>query len=264
MSKRILQIIVTLAGVAGVAAAQATPTAPKTAVKTKGLSQAEAKAVRKVMDSKEPDERIAAVDALITGFPETTFKAWAYDAAAQAAASKPDEAKAEYYGKLAVQADPMRFDDMLLVAGEIAQHTRKNDLDRDAKLEEANKLVKQALDMLPMAAKPADVTSSDADWEKFKKDETATAHGDLGLIAAAQEKWDEAAKEFQMAADMSETPDQVLLVHLGDAYMRTKDYAKADEVLKKVQAMPNLNPTVKAVADQEENNAARMLKSGGK
>ena len=266
MSKRMWQIVAVLAGAAAMMIAQDAAKNPANAgaPKTKGVSANEAKAIRKVQDTKDPTEKIAAVDALITGFPDTTFKSWAYDQAANAAASKNDVANTEHYGDLAIEADPMRFDTMLLVAGSIAQHTRKNDLDRDMKLDKARKYVKQALDMIPMAAKPANTNVSDKDWDGFKKDETATAHGDLGLIAAAQGKWDEAATEYKSALDMATGPDQVLMVRLGNAYNESRKYSDADAILKKVEALPNLDPRVKGVADAEEKRAEDGLKSGAK
>ncbi len=155
---------------------------------------------RRSPNAKTPDDRIAAVDNLITNFADTTFKGAALYEAAEAADHKQDYIKAIVYGDQSIEADPKdgtAMNALLLVAGELAQHTGKNDLDKDAKLAKSEKYVKQALDMLPTLAKPEGVKISDADWEAFKKDKTAEAHRDLGLIATARQKWDVAATEFK-------------------------------------------------------------------
>jgi hypothetical protein len=51
------------------------------------------------------------------------------------------------------------------------------------------------------------------------------------------------------------------MVRLGNAYNENKQFADAQAILKKVQAMPNLNPNVKAFADQEEKRAEAGLKN---
>lgn len=268
MTKRILQMMMALGGIAVMAAAQQKQAPPPTATapKTKGLSANEAKAVRKVMDAKTADEKIAAVDALMAGFPDidNSYKVWAYDQAAEVSDLANKEADAEHYGELAYTADPSRFDDMLLVAGEYAKHTRKNDLDRDQKLNKARDLVKKALEIIPTAAKPADAKVSDKDWENFKKDQTALAHTDLGLIATAMGNAKEAAAEFQNAADMASEPDQVLLVRLAHADNDAGKYAEAEALAKKIQTMENLNPQVKAIADQELARAQKAQQGGAK
>ena len=262
MSKRGFMLVIAVTGVAALVGAQ-DKKEPSTVVvpKKNQVTPKEAAAIKKIQDANTPDARIAAVDAFVTGFPDSTFKAPALYEAAESADLKADYAKAVTYGELSLEADPMRFDAMLLVAGELAQHTQKNDLDKKEKLTKADKYVKQALDIIPNAAKPAP-TVSDADWEAFKKDKVAEAHKDLGLIATANGDFKTAATEYKNAMDTEATPDSVLMARLGDAYNQTNQYADAKAVLDKVLAMPNLDPRVKAFADQEKATAERGLKGG--
>ncbi len=260
MIKRVLTLTAVLAGAAAFLLAQDAKQPPPTVVVPKGktISPKERDAIKKIQDAKTPDDKIAAVENFVTGFPDSTFKGSALFEAAQAADMKGDFAKAVVYGKLSVEAEPNRFDALLLVAGELAQHTQKYDLDKDQKLGESEKDVKQALDMIGTAAKPTG--ASDSDWTNFKKDETAEAHKDLGLIATARVKWPEAASEFKAAVDAEATPDSVLMARLGNAYNETGNYADAIAILNKVEALPNLDPRVKAFADSELTRA----KKGGK
>jgi tetratricopeptide (TPR) repeat protein len=257
MRTRLLVVTMALTGM--VAFAQQTQTPPKEATGNipKAKSKEEASAIKKITDAKTADDRIAAVDALVTGFPDTAFKATALMEAAEAADSKSDYAKAVSYGELAIQADPKSFYAMLLVSGELAQHTQKYDLDKDEKLGKAEKYVAQALMIIPDAAKPGGI--SDKDWAEFKQDQTASAHKDLGLIAVARGKYDVAATEYKAAVDGMSVPDLVTMARLADAYNQISQYNDALTMANKVLATENLNPTVKAFVEQAKANAQRGL-----
>ncbi len=262
MTKRVLTAMTTMMALTGVAAfGQAPPAQPPVAAvgKTpKVKSKEEAAAIKKVVDAKTADEKVAAVDELVTKFADTVFKATALMEAAEAEDSKSDYAKAVTYGELAIQADPMSFYAMLLVAGELAQHTGKYDLDKEEKLGKAEKYVAQALTIIPTATKLSD-SGSDSDWNAFKKDQTASAHKDLGLVAAARGKYDVAVTEYKMAVDTAPLPDTVVMARLSNAYNETMQYAEALAMANKVLSTENLNPTVKNFAEQEKAKAQKSL-----
>jgi tetratricopeptide (TPR) repeat protein len=263
MKKRTFAVMAALAGAAALLVAQAQKEPPSAAPQPKSAKEGDA--IKKIVNAKTPDEKIAAVENLITNFADTTFKSVALYEAAEAADQKQDYAKAVSYGQLSIDADPKGGDAMnamLLVAGELAQHTQKYDLDREDKLGKAEKYVNQALEMLPVIAKPAGSKISDADFAAFKKDKTSEAHRDLGLIATARTKWDVAAAEFKLAVDGASTPDSVMMARLGNAYNETSKFADAKAILQKVLDMPNLNPSVKAFATSEMARADRGLKGG--
>jgi tetratricopeptide (TPR) repeat protein len=268
MKQKVLVVTMTLAGAAaflGMQLGAQDKQPPTVGGPKKGISDKERAAIKKVSDAKSPDDKIAAVEALITNFADTAFKGPALYEAAEAADAKQDYAKAISYGELSIEADPKAGTAMnakLLVAGELAQHTRKNDLDRESaeKLPKAEKYAKEAMEMIPMITKPEGSKISDSDWEAFKKDKMSEGHRDLGLVAAARGKWDVAATEFKAAVDGVSAPDSVMMVRLGNAYNENNKFAEADAVLKKVLAMSDLNPSVKAFAEQEETRASRGLK----
>lgn len=266
MKTRAFTFMVAFAGVAALVVAQDQPKQPPTVVVPKGktVSAKEAAAIKKISEAKTPDDRIAAVDGLITGFPDTTFKGAALYEAAEAADQKQDYAKAVSYGDLSIEADPKAgtaMNAMLLVAGELAQHTPKYSLTKDEDLGKAQKYVTEALAMLPSITKPEGVKISDADWESFKKDKTSEAHRDLGLIATARQNWPAAVTEFKAAVDGASSPDTVVMARLGNAYNENKQYAEAKVVLQKVLDTANLNPSVKAFAASELARADRELKA---
>jgi tetratricopeptide (TPR) repeat protein len=256
MKKRVLIVMAALTGAAAFLLAQDATKEPPTVVVPKGktISAKEAAAIKKISDAKTPDDRIAAVDNLVTNFADTTFKGAALYEAAEAEDQKQDYLKAIVYGDESIEADPKAgtgMNSMLLVAGEIAQHMPKQSLTKDQDLGKAEKYVHQALDMLPTLAKPEGVKISDTDWDDFKKDKTAEAHKDLGLIATARGNMAAAADEYKIAVDTEPTPDAVLMARLGNAYNEVKKYAEAQAVLSKASALPDLDPRVKAFVDQE-------------
>lgn len=258
MRKRVLLATMALTSLAAFGQQQlAQP--PKAATgELKAKSKEEAAAIKKINEAKTDDDKIAAVDAFITGFPNSDFKSYELMVAAETADHKVDYAKAVSYGEMAIQADPKSFYAMLLVAGELAQHTQKYDLDKEEKLTKAEKLVADALAIIPTAEKPHSGGVSEADWNTFKKEQTGTAHKDLGLVAEKRGKWDVAANEYQAALDV-DPGDQVTMARLANADNESGKFTEALATANKVLKLDNLNPTVKAFAEQQVQRAQKGL-----
>jgi tetratricopeptide (TPR) repeat protein len=258
MRKKAVVAMMALTGAMVLAQQVTAPPAAAVGSTPKVKSKEEAAAIKKVTEAKSADEKIAAVDALVTGFADTVFKSVALMEAAEAEDSKSDYVKAVSYGELAIQADPMQFYGMILVAGELAQHTGKYDLDKEEKLGKAEKYVAQALAIIPTATKPAG-GGSDADWNTFKKDQTANAYKDLGLVAQARGKYDEAAKQYQLSVDTAASPDTVTMARLANSYNEIGKYTEALAMATKVLKIDGLNPTVKQFAEQQQQRAQKGL-----
>ena len=251
-------LIIMLAACPWLALAQQAP--PQAQVKAaKGITKPEAEAFNNINKAQTPDEKIKAADEFVAKFADSQFKGIALNDAAEAADQKGDWAKAVVYAEEAIQADPSIFEAKLLAGGEIAQHTRENDLDRDEKLAKAEKYVKEALDAIPTAAKPQAAVKDDQ-WEGYKKYSTARAHIDLGLIAMARKKTDVQITEFKTAVDMMNPPDSVAMARLANAYNDAGKSADALAVLDKVLAMTDLNPAVKNFALAEKARAEKAKK----
>jgi tetratricopeptide (TPR) repeat protein len=253
---------ITFVAAASMALAQQPAPPPQSQVKaTKGVSKDEANGFNAIIKAQTPDEKIKAADEFVTKFADSQYKGIALYDAAEAADQKGDYQKAIIYGDESLQADPTNFDAKLLVAGEIAQHTRENDLDKADKLAKAEKYTKEALDAIPAATKPQPQIKDDQ-WEAYKKYATARAHIDLGLIAMAQKKTDVEVTEFKTAVDMMNPPDQVAMARLANAYNELGKSDDALAVLNQLLAMPDLNPAVKNFAQNEKTRAEKA--KGGK
>ena len=265
MTKTIQLTILAAVASAFAAAQQAPPAAPpQGTVKAGGkggISKAEAEGYNAIVKAQTPDDKIKAVDAFVEKFADSQYKGLALNEAAESADAKGDWAKAIIYAEESMKADANLFEPKLLAGGEIAQHTRPNDLDRDEKLGKAEKYVKEALDAIPNAAKPQPSIKDDQ-WDAYKKYAMGRAHIDLGLIALAQKKPDVEVAEFKTAVDMMNPPDQVAMARLANAYNDTNKPDDALEVLNKLLAMPDLNPAVKNFATAEKARAEKA--KGGK
>jgi tetratricopeptide (TPR) repeat protein len=248
---------------ASLALAQQAPVAPQSQVKAKGVSKDEANAFNAIVKAQTPDEKMKAADEFVVKFADSQYKGIALYDAAEAADQKGDYQKAIIYGDESLQADATNFDAKLLVAGELAQHTRENDLDKDEKLSKAEKYTGEALTQIPTAAKPQPSIKDDQ-WENYKKYATARAHYDLGLIALARRKPDVEITEFKSAVDMSTPPDPVWLARLANAYNEGGKPEEALAAANKVLATDNLNPAIKNFAQTQKTRAEAALKSKAK
>lgn len=260
MIKKLFQVTMVLVAAAGLASAQAKQQAP--AQKGK-ISKKEAEAINAIINAKTADEKIAAVENLITNFADTESKSWALETAAEAAETKNDFAKALFYAERCLEADPKYIDAMLVVARETASHTRENDLDKDDKLAKAEKTAKEALELIPAETKPSNIKATDAQWDAYKKNEVAQAHIALGLTAMVKKKYVDASSEYQLAVDNEAPPDPTHMIRLANAYNEAGKPDDALNVANKLLAMADLNPNYKKFAEQEKQRAERA-KAGKK
>jgi len=246
MRTRLLACVAGIVFAAGLATAQ------------KKVSRKEYDAFMAIQNATTADARIKAVDNFVTSFADSQLKSTALFLAADAAQRSGDSAKAIAYGTDALDADPKNFDAMLIVSGEIAKGTRENDLDRDEKLAKAEKMSNDAIAIIKTAPKP-NATLPDEKWDAYKKDATAQAYSNLGMVAMVRKKYDVAAAEFKTATDDAANPDPATMVRLATAYEEGGKPEESIPVLDKVLAMPNLNPIVKKFATDEKARAQAKI-----
>lgn len=226
-------------------------------------SQKEGEAVMAIFNAADPDARIAAVEALLTKYADTEFKAIALQVAAASAQQKNDFEKMVIYAERTLEADPKNYSAMLMLASGIAQRTREFDLDREEKLGRSEKYAKSAQEALKTAAKPRPDLPDDQ-WEGAKKDYEAQAHEALGLIAMVRKKYDVAITEFKAAVEVTPQPDPATMVRLGSVYNLTGKPDDAIAILDKALAMPEIHPQVKQFAQAEKNRAVQAKTTAAK
>lgn len=270
MKKTILTGILAAAAGCGVLAAQSAqssqsaqsaqvsqqaPVAPQPKVK----SQAEAEAVNNMIKAQAagPDAVIKAADDLLTKFADTEFKEAALTFEANAYQQKGDYIKAEVVDEDILKANPKNITAEVQLGELTANHTGENDLDKEEKLNKAEKLLGQATDNLKTAPKPnAQVT--DAQWEGYKKQETAQVQSDLGRVNMLRKKYDDAIAQYKAANDTD--PQPAYQAYLAMAYQKAGKNDEALAVCDKLLSDPQLNPAIKQYA-QNVQKAATAAKS---
>jgi tetratricopeptide (TPR) repeat protein len=228
----------------------------------KAKSKQETEALNAMFTAQTADARIAAAENVLTKFADTDFKATALYFEAVSYQQKGDYEHSVVFGERAVEADPKHYQAMLVLAEEIAQHTKEFDLDREDKLAKVDKYAKTGMELAKAAPKP-NPNLSDDQWTAAKKDFDAQGHESLGLAALARKKPDVAETEFKAAmADDGDKPDPGIMVRLGIAYSQENKYDDAIAIFDKVMAMTDIPPQFHQFA-QAERVRAIQKKNGG-
>ncbi len=216
----------------------------------KPKSQAEITALQAMFNATDLDARIKAGDDVLLNFANTDFKPLVLVTIADAYNRKGDSVKMTVYAERAIEADPKNYQAMLMLAQSIAAKVRDNDLDREARLTQAEKYANDAIAAINTAAK-VNPGMTDEQWASAKKDYIADAHQALGMIAAARKKNDVAVTEYKLAVSGASNPDPAASVRLGQALNKAGQYDEAIAVLDKVMATPDVNPQIKQFAQAE-------------
>ena len=224
----------------------------------KPKSQKESEALQKVQAAAQSgnyEAEIQAINNVLENFADTEYKPMLLNMAVDAAAAKDDYPQMLAFGEKALQADPNNLIARATLAGAIAQRTRENDLDKDAKLKQATDYANKELELLK--ANDAAPPGIPADrWPDAKKQLTAQAYDALGLIADLDKKYPDAVQDFKTAVDTSPSP--VEQVHLAKAYVDNKQYDEAIATADKVLAMNDAQPVVKQFAQQQKDAATKL------
>ena len=222
-------------------------------------SKGEVEALQALFGAVDPDSRIKAAENLLTKYADTEFKALALFLEAVSYQQKNDYEEMVIYAERSVQADPKQYAAMLMLAKGIASKTREFDLDKEEKLARAEKLAKDAMEILKDATKP-NPQLTDEQWTQGKKEYMAQGHEALGFAAIARKNYDVATSELKLALEQS--PDPVTMVRLASVYDQTGKPDEALALLDKVMAQQDLHPSIRQFA-QAEKVRATQLKSGG-
>lgn len=227
----------------------------------KPKSQKEVAALMAVQNATTADARLKAIDDLLTNFADTEYKSIVLDMAVETAQQKNDLTQTTIWANRALQNNPKDYVAKLALAEGIANSTREFDLDKDEKLNKAEKYANDAIVDLKDAPK-IQPNLTDEQWSSAKRDMGAQAHVALALVASVRKKYDVAASEFKAAVDTEATPNPGVIVRMGDAYEKAGKYDDAIAAFDKAIAEPTTSAQVKQVAQNLKSDAEKK-KSGG-
>jgi tetratricopeptide (TPR) repeat protein len=240
----------------GQAQAQAQPAGPR------AKSNEEAKAVNAMIQAQSAgaDAIISAVDDLLTRFPDTQFKETALNIEAVAYQQKGDFARAEVIDEDVLKINPNNFQATLQLGELIVTHAGENDLDKDEKLTKAEKLLNGTIDNLKTMPKPP-TQLTDAQWEGYKKNQTAEAQADLAKSALLRKNYDAAIADYKAANETD--PKPAYEAYLAQAYQKAGKNDEALALCDKLLADPQINAAIKRYA-QNVQKLATAQKSAPK
>jgi tetratricopeptide (TPR) repeat protein len=161
----------------------------------------------------EDAKRIKLGNAFLAKYPGDRYSEAVYEELAQAYYNRKDLANFYTYSDKGLSLFPDDVHLLALTGWVIPRAFTPDEPDADKKLDKAEAYAKHALDVMGTMAKP-DVFTVEQ-FAQFKTGETAVAHSGLGLIYFRREKYDESAKELQIAIPGEANPDQTDLFILG-------------------------------------------------
>jgi tetratricopeptide (TPR) repeat protein len=231
-------------------------------------SPKEQQALLAVQVAKTPDERVQAVENVLTNFADTEFKTALLAIAVQAEQQKGDYAQTVFYAERLLKADPNNVFALVNLAAETARHTREFDLDKDEKLAKVDKWAKDGIEAAKTMPKvtPAE---TDEDLDRDKKDMQAQAYVALGMADVVRKNYDSAAANYRKSLETtSPVQNPATLVRLAQVYMNTGKLDNATFTLDRAINTPNVPDQIKSVAeslksDIAKRQAAAAAKSGG-
>jgi hypothetical protein len=222
----------------------------------KPKSPKEQQAILAVQMAKTPDERVAAVEKVLTDFADTEFKVALLTVAIQAEQQKGDYPQIVFYGERLLKDDPNNAYALVNLGAETARRTRENDLDKDEQLAKADKWAKAGIEAAKTMPKVA-AAETDEDLDHDRKDMQAQGYVALGMADVVRRNFDGAAENYRKSIEVEATPNAATLVRLAQVYINTGKLDNASFTLDKAINAPNAPDQIKSIATNLKNEVAK-------
>jgi tetratricopeptide (TPR) repeat protein len=222
----------------------------------KPKSQKELEAIMAVQNATTADERIKAIDNVLTKFADTDYKILLLQMAVQVEDQKGDYAQTLFYAKRLLDADPKNAFAMVMLAAETARRMRENDLDREENTAKVQKWAKDGIEAAKVMPK-ARADWTDEQLDGARRDLEAQAYEALGMAAAAQKNYAEAISNFKQALATGASPQPATWIRLAQAYIDSGKLAEASDALDKATQTPDVPQQIKNVAETLKQQVAK-------
>jgi tetratricopeptide (TPR) repeat protein len=232
----------------------------KGAAGPKPKSNKEIAALNAINSATTADDKLKAIDNVLTNFKDTEFKPMLLEMAMQLESQKGDYAQVMTYGEQILDKDPKNATALVTMAAETARRTREFDLDKDEKLAKAEKWAKEGIEDAKTAPKPAGTTLSDEQWENQRKDLQSQGYEALGMAAAVNKKYDDAIADYKQSLGLS--PVAGTWLRLGQVYEDAGKWDDATDAFDKASILPSATAQIKSIAANKKAEVAK-LKAGG-
>jgi tetratricopeptide (TPR) repeat protein len=226
-------------------------------------SPKEMAAFQALVETRDPQQRLALVRQFLASYPESSFRNRTYAAGAEAYRMQGNFDQAVEYGEKALELsgrDPLV---LILLADALAEGAVSTVPDAQQRLSRAEEYARQALGLLPdmfaAAPQPPDVSSEQfrMQWEYIE----AQPHATLGFIYLRRQDYARAEEELQQATALNRIkPNAVDFLRLGFAHMRQEEWAEAKAALERCR---EIGGSAAATAQQQLEEVAKKLQEQG-
>src|SRR5712692_8765662 len=214
-------------------------------------SKQEVEAIMAVQNATDPEARVKAAEDLITKFKDTEFKEWALQMETISYQQKNDFDNMLIAGERTLEVNPDNVVVLITLAQSIPQRTKEFDLDKEEKLQKAEKYAKKAQTLIPNLTK-FNAQISDEEWSGYKKSAMSQVHEALGLIAFTRKNYPASEQAFKAAVDVSPQPDSTTLYRLAMVYSAQNKYDEAIAALDKSIAAGGVKMGAKDLAAEQK------------
>jgi tetratricopeptide (TPR) repeat protein len=173
----------------------------------------------------DADKKIKLGNTFLAKYPSDRYSEAVYEELTQTYYDKKDLARFYTYSDKGLSLFPDDVHLLALSGWVIPRAFTPDEPDADKKLDKAESEERHALDVISKVEKPASFT--DEQFGQFKTGESAVAHSGLGLIYFRRERYDESAKELQVATQSEAKPDPTDLFILGADFENLSRFKEA-------------------------------------
>ena len=205
-------------------------------------------------------QKIQLGEAFLQKYPETHYKSSVYAALAFFYVQDGQVQKMQEYGEKEIALAPNDVSTLALLAQTLPRTINSSTPQADVTqlLAKAEKYSKQAIEITPTLAKPANMT--DEAFAAAKNQNLAMAHGGLGLVYIRRGRSAEAITELDEAVKIDPNPDPVNYYLLGMANKSSSHFDDAIAAFNKCAAITGQMQTIcKTQADDTKKKSATEL-----
>lgn len=221
-------------------------------------SQKEVDAVNAMLSAADLDGRIKAANELLQKFADTDFKPLALYMLASSYNDKKDAPNTIIFGERLIEADggsAFAAHARIMIATSLAMTTKEFDFDKEEKLGRADKLAKEAMEVLKTAPK-FNPNLSDEQWNQAKASYNSEAYIALGMAATVRKKWDDAAANYKLASEQ-DPENGPTYIRLGSVLSSAGKHDEALAAFDKVIGMPGMDAGIVGIAKTEREKAVK-------
>lgn len=227
----------------------------------KAKSNKEIAALNAINAAATPDDRLKAIDNVLTNFADTEFKPMLLQMALQIEAQKGDYAQVVFYGERVLETDPKNAFALVTLASETARKTREFDLDKEEKLAKVDKWAKDGIEAAKTAPKPQPAIP-DEQWANQRKEFQSQGYEAMGMAASLRKKYDEAIADFKQSIAISANPDPATWLRLGQSCIDAGKLDDASDAFDKGMNAPNASAQIKSIAQAKKAEVAKLKAAG--